>query len=52
MEELGAKVSADLNGDGTISKDYDRFGYVTQKWVGPVQAFATGLRKRDICTKD
>ena len=38
-------ASADLNGDGAITQDYDRFGYTTQKWVGPVQAFATsGLR--------
>ena len=37
--------SSDLNGDGVIEMEYDRFGYVTQRWVGPVQAFATsGLR--------
>ena len=40
---VGAK--ADLNGDGVIDEDNDRFGYVTQKWVGPMEAFATsGLR--------
>ena len=38
-------ASADLNGDGTIKEDDDRLGYVTQKWVGPMEAFATsGLR--------
>lgn len=42
--------SADLNGDGRIDSENDRFGYVTQKWIGPVQAFATsGLR---ILSKD
>ena len=36
---------ADLNGDGVIDADNDRYGYVTQKWVGPMEAFATsGLR--------
>ncbi|MCR5681357.1 MAG: hypothetical protein K6G29_02800 [Clostridiales bacterium] len=38
-------ASADLNGDGMIKEDDDRLGYVTQKWVGPMEAFATsGLR--------
>jgi len=37
--------SSDLNGDGVIDEENDRFGYVTQKWVGPMEAFATsGLR--------
>ena len=44
-ETMAKGAAMDLNGDGTISKEYDRYGYVTQKWVGPVQAFATsGLR--------
>lgn len=44
-ESMAKMAASDLNGDGTINKDHDRFGYVTQKWVGPVQAFATsGLR--------
>lgn len=44
-EEMLRIGSADLNGDGAIEMEYDRFGYVTQRWVGPVQAFATsGLR--------
>ena len=44
-ESMAKLAASDLNGDGTINKDHDRFGYVTQKWVGPVQAFATsGLR--------
>ena len=39
---------ADLNGDNKYRKDDDQFGYVTQKWVGPMQAFATsGLRVLD-----
>ncbi|MBQ3637253.1 MAG: hypothetical protein II953_02735 [Clostridia bacterium] len=43
-EQVTASVS-DLNGDGTVDKDNDRLGYVTQKWVGPMEAFATsGLR--------
>ena len=38
-------ASTDLDGDGTIDEKNDRLGYVTQKWVGPMQAFATsGLR--------
>lgn len=38
-------AGADLNGDGAIDIKDDRFGYLTQKWIGPVQAFATsGLR--------
>jgi len=38
-------ASADLNGDAKYDKDNDRFGYITQKWVGPMQAFTTsGLR--------
>ncbi len=45
FQTLARSASMDMNGDGTFDKDYDRFGYVTQKWVGPVQAFATsGLR--------
>lgn len=44
-ETMAKGAAADLNGDGTMSQEYDRYGYVTQKWVGPVQAFATsGLR--------
>ncbi len=44
-EGMAKGAASDLNGDGAMDKDYDRFGYVTQKWVGPVQAFATsGLR--------
>ena len=43
--EMALSAAADLNGDSKIDKDNDCFGYVTQKWVGPVQAFATsGLR--------
>ncbi|MBR4185320.1 MAG: hypothetical protein IKQ87_06095, partial [Clostridia bacterium] len=38
-------AAADLNGDGKIEEKNDRLGYVTQKWVGPMEAFATsGLR--------
>ena len=38
----------DVNGDGKIVETDDQLGYVTQKWVGPVQAFATsGLRVLD-----
>ncbi len=38
-------AAADLNGDGRIEEEHDRLGYVTQKWVGPMEAFATsGLR--------
>ena len=38
-------AAADLNGDGKIEENNDRLGYVTQKWVGPMEAFATsGLR--------
>ena len=37
--------ASDLNGDGVIDEENDRYGYVTQKWVGPMEAFATsGLR--------
>ncbi|MBQ7983645.1 MAG: hypothetical protein IJ302_08745, partial [Clostridia bacterium] len=44
-EQMAKSASADLNGDGVIKMENDRYGYVTQKWVGPVQAFATsGLR--------
>ena len=44
-ESMAKLAASDLNGDGTMDKDYDRYGYVTQRWVGPVQAFATsGLR--------
>ncbi|MGM9624536.1 MAG: extracellular solute-binding protein, partial [Eubacteriales bacterium] len=43
--EMVKDAGADLNGDGEINIKDDRFGYLTQKWVGPVQAFATsGLR--------
>ncbi|MBQ8578672.1 MAG: extracellular solute-binding protein [Clostridia bacterium] len=49
-ENLVMEGSFDLNGNGTIEMEYDRYGYVTQKWVGPIQAFATsGLR---ILSKD
>ncbi len=40
-EQMLRGAASDLNGDGVIDKDHDRFGYVTQKWVGPMQAFAT-----------
>ena len=44
-ETMAKGAASDLNGDGTMDKDHDRYGYVTQRWVGPVQAFATsGLR--------
>lgn len=44
-ESMVKEAVADLDGNGVMEKDHDRYGYVTQKWVGPVQAFATsGLR--------
>ncbi len=44
-ETMAKGAASDLNGDGEMNKDHDRYGYVTQRWVGPVQAFATsGLR--------
>ncbi|MCQ2431157.1 MAG: extracellular solute-binding protein [Clostridia bacterium] len=45
FDNLARNAAMDLNGDSTMDKDHDRFGYITQKWVGPVQAFETsGLR--------
>ncbi|MCQ2433436.1 MAG: extracellular solute-binding protein, partial [Clostridia bacterium] len=42
---IARNVYADLNGDGVMDENNDLYGYITQKWVGPVQAFATsGLR--------
>ncbi len=38
----------DVNGDGKIEIEKDILGYVTQKWIGPVQVFtASGLRVAD-----
>jgi hypothetical protein len=38
-------AASDLDGNGVIDETVDRMGYVTQKWVGPMEAFATsGLR--------
>ena len=43
FEVLVKKGSKDLNGDGQIDKDNDRFGYMTIGFVGDVQAYhATG----------
>lgn len=44
-DAMARSGSVDLNGDNKYRKDDDQFGYVTQKWVGAAQAFATsGLR--------
>lgn len=44
-ETMAKNGSYDLNGDNRYDYKNDRFGYVTIKWVGPMQAFATsGLR--------
>ena len=44
-ESMVKGAASDLNGDGEMTMEADRYGYVTQRWVGPVQAFATsGLR--------
>ncbi len=38
----------DVNGDGKIEIEKDILGYVTQKWLGPVQVFtSSGLRVAD-----
>ena len=40
----------DVNGDGKMDIEKDEFGYVTQKWLGPIQVFtSSGLR---VCDKD
>lgn len=38
-------ASSDLNGDGKYSESDDQFGYVTQYWVGPIEAlYVAGQR--------
>ena len=44
-ETIARTGAVDLNGDNRYTEKEDQFGYVTIKWVGPMQAFATsGLR--------
>jgi hypothetical protein len=50
FEELVKNCTADLNGDGIIDYQNDQLGYVTHKWVGPVQSlYVAGER---VMTKD
>ena len=42
--------SKDLNGDRVIDADHDQLGYVTQMYVGPVQAFYSAGQR--VLTKD
>ena len=42
--------SRDLNGDTVIDIENDRFGYVTGRWLGPMQVLYTGGQR--ICTKN
>ena len=42
FEEYVKKGSADLNGDGAYDSEDDQFGYVTSKWVGPINILYIG----------
>lgn len=45
FEKIVKQGKKDLNGDSKYDKDNDQYGYVTQKWVGPIQAlYVAGQR--------
>jgi Bacterial extracellular solute-binding protein. len=41
FEKLAVSASSDLNGDGEMNTEQDRYGYVTYQWIGPIQVLYT-----------
>lgn len=50
FEEMVLAAKEDVNGDGVMDKDTDLYGYVTQKWIGPIEALYTAGER--VLTKD
>lgn len=45
FSEMAQKFSSDLNGDGELDIENDRYGYGTNHWCGPINAlYSTGGR--------
>lgn len=45
FEKIVKQGASDLDGDGVMNTDKDQYGYVTQYWVGPIEAlYVAGQR--------